>query len=157
MNPLVSVIMPAYNARPYIEQAIRSVLDQDYAQIELIVVDDGSNDGTPELAEQFGNRVKVLRQKNAGPAAARNRGFAASQGEFIAFLDADDVWLAGKASMQVRYLQNHSETGLVYGDFKHWRPPGRRDILSAPLPDRREVTVCSVARALRLDIHGPSI
>ena len=132
MNPLVSVIMPAYNARPYIEQAIRSVLDQDYPQLELIVVDDGSNDGTPELAEQFGNRVKVLRQKNAGPAAARNRGFAASQGEFIAFLDADDVWLAGKASMQVRYLQNHSETGLVYGDFKHWRPQADGTFLAPP-------------------------
>ena len=104
MTPLISVIMPAYNALPYIDQAIRSVLDQDYPNIELIVVDDGSRDGTPELAEQFGDRVKVLRQKNAGPAAARNKGIAASRGDFIAFLDADDVWLPGKASMQVQYL-----------------------------------------------------
>lgn len=120
MVPLISVIMPAYNARPYLDQAIRSVLEQDYPHIELIVVDDGSTDGTPELAEQFGERVRVMRQKNAGPAAARNRGIAASRGELIAFLDADDVWLPGKASMQVRYLQDHPEVGMVYGDFKHW-------------------------------------
>ena len=122
VNPLVSVIMPAYNARPYIEQAIRSVLDQDYPNIELIVVDDGSKDGTPELAEKFGSQVIVIRQKNAGPAAARNRGIAASRGEFIAFLDADDVWLPGKALMQVRFLQNHREVGVVYGNFKRWTP-----------------------------------
>lgn len=121
-EPWVSVVMPAYNARPYIEEAIRSVLNQDYANIELIVVDDGSKDGTPELAEQFGNRVTVIRQKNAGPAAARNRGIGAARGEFIAFLDADDVWLPGKTSLQVKYLQNHPEVGVVYGDFMHWNP-----------------------------------
>lgn len=122
MDPLISVIMPAYNARPFIDQAIRSVLDQDYPHIELIVVDDGSTDGTLELAGQFGDRVRVMRQKNAGPAAARNRGIAASRGELIAFLDADDVWLPGKASMQVRYLKDHPEVGVVYGDFQHWSP-----------------------------------
>lgn len=133
MTPLISVIMPAYNALPYIDQAIRSVLDQDYPNIELIVVDDGSRDGTPELAEQFGDRVKVLRQKNAGPAAARNRGIAESRGDFIAFLDADDVWLPGKASMQVRYLQNHPEVGVVYGDFRHWSPQADGTFSKPPL------------------------
>ena len=133
VNPLVSVIMPAYNARPFIEQSIRSVLDQDYANIELIVVDDGSRDGTPELAEQFGDRVTVLRQKNAGPAAARNRGINASRGELIAFLDADDVWLPGKASMQVRYLQNHPDVDFVYGHFKQWRPQADGTFSAPPL------------------------
>lgn len=112
--------MPAYNAGPYIEESIRSVLGQDYQNIELIVVDDGSKDGTPELAEQFGNRVKILRQKNAGPAAARNRGIAAASGELIAFLDADDVWLPGKVTLQVRYLLANPDVGVVYGIFLRW-------------------------------------
>lgn len=131
-HPWVSVVMPAYNAGLYIDEAIRSVLSQDYANIELIVVDDGSKDGTPELAEQFGDRVTVIRQKNAGPAAARNRGIATARGEFIAFLDADDVWLPGKASLQVKYLQNHPEVGVVFGDFMHWSPQADGTFLKPP-------------------------
>ena len=107
--------MPAYNARPFIEESIRSVLSQDYANIELLMIDDGSSDGTPEVAHEFGKQVTVLRQKNGGPAAARNRGIAAATGEFIAFLDADDVWLPGKVAAQVQYLQNHPEVGVVFG------------------------------------------
>lgn len=131
-HPLVSVIMPAYNARPFIEEAIRSVLTQDYPNIELVVIDDGSSDGTPELAEQYGHRVKVLRQRNAGPAAARNRGIAEASGEFIAFLDADDVWLPGKVALQVQYLQDHPDVGVVFGAFVRWhcQPDGS---FSAPL------------------------
>lgn len=125
-SPLVSVIMPAYNARPFIAESIQSVLGQNYQNIELIVVDDGSNDGTPELAEQFGSRVNVLRQKNAGPAAARNRGMAAARGKFLAFLDADDVWLPGKVTLQVQYLETHPDVGVVFGTFVRWyaRPDG---------------------------------
>lgn len=118
--PRVSVIMPAYNARQYITEAISSVLDQDYPHLELIVVDDGSSDGTPELAEGFGSRVRVVRQANAGPAAARNKGVSVARGEYIAFLDADDAWLPGKLSSQVAYLDVHSDIGLVYGDFRRW-------------------------------------
>lgn len=114
--------MPAYNAQPFIENSIKSVLEQDYPNIELIVIDDGSKDGTPETAEQFGSRVKVLRQKNAGPAAARNRGIAAASGNFIAFLDADDLWLPGKVSLQVKFLQDHPQVGVVFGGFLRWYP-----------------------------------
>lgn len=113
--------MPAYNVTRYIEESIRSVLSQNYSNIELIVIDDGSSDGTPELAARFGSRVKVLRQKNAGPAAARNRGIAEARGEFIAFLDADDVWLPGKITLQVQYLQAHPDVGVVFGHFLRWR------------------------------------
>lgn len=118
--PLVSVVMPAYNAAPYLEAAIRSVLEQDYPAVELIVVDDGSSDGTPEFAAGFGERVRVLCQQNAGPAAARNRGMAAARGELVAFLDADDVWLPGKLRAQVDYLRDHPEVGVVYGGFLRW-------------------------------------
>jgi len=126
--------MPAYNARPFIEESIRSVLNQDYSNIELIVVDDGSEDGSPEVAEQFGNRVKVLRQNNAGPAAARNRGIAAASGDFIAFLDADDVWLPGKVAMQVQYLQGHPDVGVVFSGFLRWYPQPDGSFLPPPVP-----------------------
>lgn len=132
--PLVSVIMPAYNARPYIAEAINSVLEQDYPHVELIVIDDGSRDGTAECAESFGERVKVIRQANAGVAAARNKGLAEARGELIAFLDADDVWLPGKLKAQVEYLHAHPETGVVYGVFSRWhaKPDGSFDPPPSP-------------------------
>ena len=117
---LVSVIMPAYNALPYIGQAIQSVLDQDYDALELIVVDDGSSDGTPDEARRFGERVRVIEQKNGGPAAARNCGARAARGELLAFLDADDVWLPGKVRAQVDYLTHHADAGVVFGHWIRW-------------------------------------
>ncbi len=133
-QPLVSVIMPAYNARPYIAEAIQSVLNQDYPNIELIVIDDGSVDGSAEFAESFGPRVRVIRQANAGVAAARNRGLAEARGELIAFLDADDVWLPGKLSVQVAYLNQNPDTAVVYGIFTRWhaKPDGSFDPPPAP-------------------------
>ena len=144
-RPLVSVIIPAYNSRHYIGEAIRSVLRQDYPNIETIVVDDGSTDGTYQEAQSFDGRIRLLHQANAGPAAARNRGIAAARGELIAFLDADDVWAPGKLSAQVSYLNDHADVGVVFGDFLLWRaqpdgtfgppPPGRivpRDKLVVP-------------------------
>lgn len=119
-GPLVSVIMPAYNARTYLRQAILSVLEQDYPNVELIVVDDGSTDGTDQEAERYGERVHLLRQKNRGPAAARNLGIRHAKGALIAFLDADDVWLPGKLSAQVAQLLQHPDVGLVYGGFVRW-------------------------------------
>lgn len=134
--PLVSVVMPAYNAGPYIEQAIRSVLEQDYPNIELIVVDDGSKDGTPEAVEAlFGDRVRVLRQKNGGPAAARNLGIRASNGTLLAFLDADDVWLPGKLQAQVSYMLAHPDIGLVYGKFLRWESIADGSFLPPPPPE----------------------
>ena len=112
--------MPAYNALPYIGQAIQSVLDQDYEALELIVVDDGSSDGTPDAARRFGERVRVIEQKNGGPAAARNRGARAARGELLAFLDADDVWLPGKVRAQVDYLAVQPDVGVVFGQWIRW-------------------------------------
>jgi glycosyltransferase involved in cell wall biosynthesis len=119
-DPLVSVVLPAYNARAYIAQAIRSVLDQDYQNLEIIVVDDGSSDGTPDEARLFGERVRVIEQKNGGPAAARNRGVAHARGKLLAFIDADDLWLPGKLRAQVDYLRENAEAGVVFGRFVRW-------------------------------------
>ena len=132
-DPLVSVIMPAYNASLYIEEAIRSVLDQDYPNIELIVIDDGSSDGTAELAESLGEQVRVIRQINGGPAAARNKGIADARGELIAFLDADDLWLPGKLLAQVAYLAEHPDVGVVYGKFVRWEGCSDGSFPSPPL------------------------
>jgi len=126
--------MPAYNARPYIGEAIRSVLDQDYSNIELIVVDDGSVDGSAEYAESFDSRVRVIRQANAGVAAARNKGLDEAKGELIAFLDADDVWLPGKISAQVAYLRQHPETAVVYGIFLRWHAKADGTFDTPPAP-----------------------
>jgi glycosyltransferase involved in cell wall biosynthesis len=123
-QPLVSVIMPAFNAQAFIRQAVVSVLAQDYPHIELIVVDDGSTDGTLQALAEFAGQVRVPvrieSQANAGPAAARNRGLATARGELIAFLDADDLWLPGKLKAQVNYLQQHPDVAVVFGGFKRW-------------------------------------
>jgi glycosyltransferase involved in cell wall biosynthesis len=114
-NPLVSVVIPAYNAEAYLGDAIESVLAQTYPRVELIVVDDGSTDATGEIAEGFPG-AKVIGQENAGPAIARNRGFAASTGELIAFHDADDVMVPDKLEVQVECLLADDGIGVVMGE-----------------------------------------
>ncbi|MDP2057994.1 MAG: glycosyltransferase family A protein, partial [Thiobacillus sp.] len=93
---LISVVMPCYNAAPYVEEAIESVLGQGYPQVELIVVDDGSTDGSTEILQRLATdhsaRITLIYQNRAGPFAARNRALAHANGNYIAFLDADDTW-----------------------------------------------------------------
>lgn len=91
-SPRVSVVMPCYNGEAYLAAAIDSVLGQTVTDLELIVVDDGSTDGSAIVLSRYGDRIRVLRQANAGVSAARNAGVAAAQGEFLAFLDSDDWW-----------------------------------------------------------------
>ncbi|WP_049753626.1 glycosyltransferase [Alkalilimnicola ehrlichii] len=120
-QPLVSVIMPAFNAASYIEEAIDSVLAQDYPHKELIVIDDGSSDDTVARVQAYGDRVRLLTQANQGSAVARNQGLDAAQGEYIAFLDSDDVWLPGKLTAQVGYLEAHPDVGMIYSDWLPWK------------------------------------
>ncbi|UCE54571.1 MAG: glycosyltransferase family 2 protein, partial [Desulfobacterales bacterium] len=96
--PLVSVIIPTYNRGWTIKEAIDSVLDQDFRDYELIVVDDGSTDNTPDILKSCGNSIAVLQQSNKGVSAARNSGIGVSAGQLIAFLDSDDLWLPQKLS-----------------------------------------------------------
>ena len=103
-DPLVSVVIPTYNRADLVAAAINSVLGQTYSNIEVIVVDDGSTDKTEEVLADFGSTISVIKQANAGPAIARNRGIAAARGEIIAFLDSDDLWLPTKLARQVQSL-----------------------------------------------------
>jgi glycosyltransferase involved in cell wall biosynthesis len=103
-QPLVSVIIPTYNRAGVISQTIDNVLSQTYKHIELTVIDDGSTDETQSVLRKYGNRIRVITQANAGPAAARNRGIEASRGEIIAFQDSDDLWMPTKLEQQVAIL-----------------------------------------------------
>ena len=103
-GPLVSAIVATYNRADEISRAIESILTQTYENLEVIVVDDGSTDGTLEVLQKFGRRLRVLRQRNAGPSAARNRGISQARGEIISFLDSDDIWLPEKIARQVATL-----------------------------------------------------
>ena len=109
----ISAIVPAYNGDRYLAQAIDSILQQTYRDYEIIVVDDGSTDNTAKVAQQYGDRLRYLRQRNQGVAASRNLGLAAALGEYIAFLDQDDVLLPDKFAQQVELLDRDRDLGIV--------------------------------------------
>jgi glycosyltransferase involved in cell wall biosynthesis len=104
-KPLISCIVPVYNGERFLSEALDSMLSQTHSPIEVIVVDDGSTDGTPQVVARYGDRVRSIRQENAGPVIARNTGLGAAKGRFIAFLDADDKWSPDKLERQVAFLQ----------------------------------------------------
>jgi glycosyltransferase involved in cell wall biosynthesis len=111
--PSVTVVVPTYNRAQVIVEAVESALQQTLAPLEVIVVDDGSTDGTCERLAPFMDRIMYLYQPNQGVSAARNAGIRAAKGEFIAFLDSDDVWHPRKLELQLQYLRDHPGTSLV--------------------------------------------
>lgn len=117
----ISVVIAAYNAEAVLRRAIESVLAQTLLPNEILVVDDGSTDGTGRVAEQFGDRVRTIRQENQGASAARNAGIRAASGEWIAFLDADDEWLPHRLALQVRLLEQFPSLNWVTGNFYRCR------------------------------------
>jgi len=113
-TPLVSVVIPAYNAEAYIAASVDSVLAQSYRDFELIVVDDGSADSTASRLAAYGDSLRCLRQANGGVSQARNTGVRASRGRLVAFLDADDVWLPEKLGKQMGALRDRSDCRACY-------------------------------------------
>jgi glycosyltransferase involved in cell wall biosynthesis len=138
VNPLVSVMIGVYNAAPYLGEAIESVLAQDYEPIELIVVDDGSTDGSGDVARRFAD-VKVIRQENAGNGAARNRAVEEAQGTLYAFLDADDRFTPGKLTLQKAALDADPGLDMVFGHVREFLSPdldeATRVTLRPPAPE----------------------
>jgi glycosyltransferase involved in cell wall biosynthesis len=129
--PRVSVIIPVYNGERYLTQAIESVLAQTSPPFEVIVVDDGSTDGSASVAERYAPRVKVHSQPNAGIGATRNRGVALAQGELIAFLDADDLWSPRKLELQLAALARDPAPDFVLGHVEQFIQPGLDPVAAA--------------------------
>jgi len=112
---LVSVILPVYNGEAYLAEAVESVLRQAYRPLEIIIVDDGSIDGTAGVAASFSKNIRYVYQPNAGPSAARNRGLKMAGGDLIGFLDADDLWTEDALDTQLRYLADDPTVQVVVG------------------------------------------
>ena len=121
-NPLVSVVIPSYNCGGVIGDTLESVLAQDYPALEVIVVDDGSTDDTCDVVARYGDRVTLLQQRNAGAAVARNAGIRCARGDYVALLDADDLWLPGKLSIQVDHLEGNPQVGTCCTRWHLQRP-----------------------------------
>jgi glycosyltransferase involved in cell wall biosynthesis len=119
----VSVIIPAYNCQAYIKEAIESVLSQEITNLEIIVIDDGSNDETATIASSYEPRVICLSQENLGIAAARNRGIKLARGEFIAFLDADDIWTKNKLNQQLALFKTDPSIDAIFGHVVQFVSP----------------------------------
>lgn len=125
-SPRVSVIVPAYNAAWCVRRALDSVLAQTWRDFELIVVDDGSDDGTGEILAGYGAALRVVSKANGGLSSARNAGIAAARGEYVAFLDADDWWLPGKLERQVALLDGRPALLFCSTTTQVFTPEGRR-------------------------------
>ena len=114
---MVSVIIPTYNRAILLREAIESILRQTYKDYEIIVVDDGSTDQTPDVLKEYKDKVRYIRQENKGPGDARNRGLAEADGRYIAFLDSDDIWFDFKLELQVAIMEKLPAIGYLCSDF----------------------------------------
>jgi len=154
--PLVSIVTPCLNAARFLEEAIDSVLAQDYPRIEYIVMDGGSTDGTLQILERYQGRLQFVTERDRGAADAINRGFSSSHGQIFAYLSADDVYLPGAVSTAVQALRDFPDAAVVYGDAWWIDDAGKR---IAPYPVRdfdpallaRECFICQPASFLRRD------
>lgn len=111
--PLVSIIIPTHNYGRFIGKTVDSALGQTYASVEIIVVDDGSTDNTRQQLAAYGERIRYIAQRCGGPSAARNFGFLSASGDYVAFLDADDIWVPQKLELQMELLRRFGDVGLV--------------------------------------------
>ncbi|NLX18332.1 MAG: glycosyltransferase family 2 protein [Desulfobulbus sp.] len=125
-HPLVSVVIPAYNAQDFIADTLESIFAQTYPHVEVIVVDDGSTDGTAAVVQSFGKQVRYLYQANSGGCAVpRNAGMKLCTGKYLCFLDADDLMTPNRLADQVVFMERHPEIGLVFCDYINFDTAGR--------------------------------
>ncbi len=160
-QPLISCIVPVYNGELYLREAIDSILAQTYRPLEIIVVDDGSTDATPDVAASYGDRLRYVCQANAGPGAARNHGLSLTQGEFVAFLDADDLWHPDKLACQMARFTARPQLDLCVTHIQNFWIPElqeeearfRNHPVSRPLPGYLPQAL--LARRTAFDRVGP--
>lgn len=119
-QPRVSVVIPVRNGKDYIDEALHSVLAQDYANLEILVIDDGSTDDDYDRLTRIHPCIRVIHLEGRGVSFARNTGMRQSSGRYIAFLDADDIWFPGKLTAQIRYMERHPDVGVIFGGFIKW-------------------------------------
>jgi glycosyltransferase involved in cell wall biosynthesis len=151
--PLVSVIIPTYNRAEKVTRAVSSALSQDFPAMEVVVVDDGSTDGTREALAPFAGRIRYLRHEaNRGVSAARNTGIERSSGPLVAFLDSDDYWLPGKLEIQTRFFRGHPDRVACQAE-EIWIRNGRR---VNPRKNHRKPTGDIFEASLRLCLVSPS-
>jgi glycosyltransferase involved in cell wall biosynthesis len=156
MKPKVSVVIPTYNRAANVQGGIRSVLDQTFSDLEVVVVDDGSSDGTGEiLRETFGDRIRYYFQANQGASVARNRGIAEARGEWIAFLDSDDLWERDKLEWQLKALDQFSpKCGACYTDVRFFNHSETRTFFQLAQDNyRHEGTLGVNAEVMRLVVR----
>lgn len=156
----VSVVIAAYNADAYIAEAIESVLGQTVPPDEVIVIDDGSRDGTRSVLDRFGSRIVALTQENSGQAVAVNKGLAMARGELIGFCDADDLWTARKLEMQLALLEHDRSVEAAFGKVQQFVSPDVPEAHRARLtPDVEimpgELKQCMLIRHAALKRIGP--
>lgn len=137
MDGLVSVVIPAHNSGPYIVPALDSILAQKHRPVEILVVDDGSTDSTAQTVRGYAPEVRVIEQEQRGHPAARNVGIRAASGEFLGFLDHDDLWSPDKLELQLARFEHNPELDLVFGHIQNFltpeMPPEERDLMAVPL------------------------
>lgn len=122
-SALISCVVPVYNGERFLAEALDSIFTQSYRPLQVIVVDDGSTDGTASAAQRYCGRITYLRQDHAGPATARNRGIRAATGEFLAFLDADDLWVEDKLARQMSRFESRPELEMCTGHVRNFWVP----------------------------------
>jgi glycosyltransferase involved in cell wall biosynthesis len=150
----ISAIIPAYNREAYLAEAIESALRQTRLPDEIVVIDDGSTDRTAEIARSFGGKVRCVSQQNQGIGGARNAGLDAARGDWIAFLDSDDLWLEQKLELQTAFLKANPEMDLVACHVQPFLSP-ELDPASAPAFDDKIVAACTPSSSLaRREIYS---
>ncbi len=145
---LLSVIIPVYNCERYLAEAIESVLIQDHRPIEIIVIDDGSTDGSAAVAAKFGQAVRYCFQQHEGISAARNRGIGLAGGMFVSFLDADDIWVQNKLALQMAAFEKEPGLDMAFGLVKNFRSPELPETLKATIHCPDELMPAYFASAL---------
>lgn len=149
MAPAVSVIIPVRNGREFIHEALASVCSQSFNDLEILVIDDGSDDFDCQTLAQLDPRIRVHRLEGSGVSTARNTGMQLARGRFFAFLDADDVWFPGKLAAQIRYFEQHPEVGCVFGGFIKWTrdEDGAFPSAQSLMQDCHNLVACEPARS----------